>query len=151
MCGKKINLLKILGQITFWFFEKIWSRKSRVHNLKEKQTSPLSLCSNLTSDYRKLSERHWLLAVGFDFYTGYTRTFLFHLCLMSTWAPERCKLFWHFAYNLCQSNKEQGVGTGAVHTSKFIAHSFLPCLPLTQGYTATRDNAPFGPFVVYEL
>lgn len=72
---------------------------------------------------------------------------------MSKLAPERCQtiLFQHCAYNLCYSFKEQGFSPRGAHAKNFIAYSFPPCFPLTQGYMATRDNAPFGPFVVYEL
>lgn len=70
---------------------------------------------------------------------------------MSKPAPERCKTILQCAYNLCHSSQEQGAGPDGAYIRDFTAHAFLPCFSLTQGYVATRDNAPFGSFVAYEL
>ena len=129
-----------------------WS-KTKVCILMEKRTSFLLLCSNLTSNWRTWVSME-MLAVNIRvwFLQGINKDFLLYLCLMSKLAPERCKTI--LALCLQLMSQLQGTRCHSWWCSywDFVAHSFLPWFPhVTQGYMATRDNAPFGPFVVYEL
>lgn len=70
---------------------------------------------------------------------------------MSKPAPERCKTILAMCLQLMSQLPGTRCCPNGAYIRDFTAHAFLLCFSLTQGYVATRDNAPFGSFVAYEL